>query len=121
MLELIKSSEYYKEKAKTYSIHCYVFEKIQHIKWHKKEVSNKELVKIKQYIDMIKNDNDVYIDSLVVQYMELVSNLGKLSIIKMNPGDIYFQSLSRKGYARYCARCVDRKLLEISELYIWVL
>ncbi len=97
MLELIKSSEYYKEKAKTYSIHCYVFEKIQYIKRHKREVSNKELLKIKQYIDMIKNDNDVYIDSLVVQYMELVSNLGKLSIIKMNPGDIYFQSLSRKG------------------------
>lgn len=54
-------------------------------------------MKIKQYIDMIKNDNDAYIDSLVVQYMELVSNLGKLSIIKMNPGDIYIQSLSRKG------------------------
>ena len=36
MLELINSSEYYKEKAKNYSIHCYVLEKIQYIKKHKK-------------------------------------------------------------------------------------
>ena len=97
MLELINSSEYYKEKAKNYSIHCYVLEKIQYIKRHKKQVSNKELLQIKQYIDMIKNDKDVYIDSMVVRYMNLLRKLNKLDIVKMRPDDIYFKALSKKN------------------------
>lgn len=96
MLELINSSEYYKEKAKNYSIHCYVLEKIQYIKRHKKQVSNKELLQIKQYIDMIKNDKDVYLDSMVVRYMNLLKKLDKLDIVSMRPDDIYFKSLGKK-------------------------
>jgi hypothetical protein len=96
MLELINSSEYYKEKAKNYSIHCYVLEKIQYIKRHKKQVSNRELLQIKQYIDMIKDDKDVYIDSMVVQYMSLLKKLNKLDIISMRPDDIYFKALGKK-------------------------
>lgn len=97
MLELINSSEYYKEKAKNYSIHCYVLEKIQYIKKHKKQVSNRELLQIKQYIDMIKNDKDVYIDSMVVRYMKLLKKLNKLDIVNMRPDDIYFKALSKKN------------------------
>ena len=96
MLELINSSEYYKEKAKNYSIHCYVLEKIQYIKRHKKQVSNRELLQIKQYIDMIKNDKDVYIDSMVVRYINLLKKLNKLEIVSMKPDDIYFKALSKK-------------------------
>lgn len=97
MLELIKSSEYYKEKAKGYSIHCYVFEKIYYIRTHKKEVSNKELLQIKSYIDMIKGDKDVYIESLVIQYMDLLKKMNKINIMNMKPGDIYFQALNKKA------------------------
>lgn len=97
MLGLINSSEYYKEKAKNYSIHCYVLEKIQYIKKHKKQVSNRELLQIKQYIDMIKNDQDVYIDSMVVRYMKLLKKLNKLDIVNMRPDDIYFKALSKKN------------------------
>ena len=101
MLELIISSEYNKEKAKNYSIHCYVLEKIQYIKRHKKSISNKELLQIKQYIDMIKNDKDVYIDSMVIRYMNLLKDLDKLNIISMKPNDIYFQALRKKDKHDY--------------------
>lgn len=101
MLELIRSSEYNKEKAKNYSIHCYVLEKIQYIKRHKKSISNKELLQIKQYIDMIKNDKDVYIDSMVIRYMNLLKDLDKLNIISMKPNDIYFQALRKKDKHDY--------------------
>ena len=99
MLELINSSEYYKEKAKNYSIHCYVLEKIQYIKKHKKQVSNRELLQIKQYIDTIKNDKDVYVDSMVVRYINLLKELNKLDIVSMRPDDIYFKALSKKDNA----------------------
>lgn len=99
MLELINSSEYYKEKAKNYSIHCYVLEKIQYIKKHKKQVSNRELLQIKQYIDTIKNDKDVYVDSMVVRYINLLKKLNKLDIVSMRPDDIYFKALSKKDNA----------------------
>ena len=90
-----------KEKAKNYSIHCYVLEKIQYIKRHKKSISNKELLQIKQYIDMIKNDKDVYIDSMVIRYMNLLKDLDKLNIISMKPNDIYFQALRKKDKHDY--------------------
>lgn len=99
MLELINSSEYYKEKAKNYSIHCYVLEKIQYIKKHKKQASSRELLQIKQYIDTIKNDKDVYVDSMVVRYINLLKKLNKLDIVSMRPDDIYFKALSKKDNA----------------------
>ena len=99
MLELINSSEYYKEKAKNYSIHCYVLEKIQYIKKHKKQASNRELLQIKQYIDTIKNDKDVYVDSMVVRYINLLKKLNKLDIVSMRSDDIYFKALSKKDNA----------------------
>lgn len=99
MLELINSSEYYKEKAKNYSIHCYVLEKIQYIKKHKKQASNRELLQIKQYIDTIKNDKDVYVDSMVVRYINLLKKLNKLDIVSMRADDIYFKALSKKDNA----------------------
>lgn len=96
MLELIRSPEYYKQKAKNYSIHCYVYEKIKYIKSHQIKVSNRELQQIKQYIDMIKMDKDVYVESLVVRYMNLLEALGKLDVINMKHGDLYFMSLGKK-------------------------
>ena len=80
---------------------CYVLEKIQYIKRHKKSISNKELLQIKQYIDMIKNDKDVYIDSMVIRYMNLLKDLDKLNIISMKPNDIYFQALRKKDKHDY--------------------
>lgn len=96
MLGLINSSEYYKEKARNFSIHCYTFEKILYIKRHNKNVTNRELLQIKRYIDMIMDDKDVYIDSLAVQYIALLRKLDKLDIINMRPGDIYYQALGKK-------------------------
>lgn len=96
MLDLIKSSVYYKVKARNYSIHCYIFEKIRYIKRHKRSVTNRELLQIKRYIDMISSDKDVYIDSLVILYIELLEKLNKLDLINMRPGDIYFQAIGKK-------------------------
>ena len=45
---------------------------------------------------MIKNDKDVYIDSMVVRYINLLKKLNKLEIVSMKPDDIYFKALSKK-------------------------
>lgn len=45
---------------------------------------------------MIKNDKDVYIDSMVVRYINLLKKLNKLDIVSMKPDDIYFKALSKK-------------------------
>lgn len=45
---------------------------------------------------MIKNDKDVYIDSMVVRYMNLLKKLNKLDIVSMRPDDIYFKALGKK-------------------------
>lgn len=48
---------------------------------------------------MIKNDKDVYVDSMVVRYINLLKKLNKLDIVSMRPDDIYFKALSKKDNA----------------------
>lgn len=97
MLDLINSKEHYKEKAKNFSIHCYAYEKICYLEKHPKLIDKKTCVNIKKYIDMIILDDDKYIIRLVAKFTKLLSENGFLSMIRMTPDDIYFQSLSVDG------------------------
>lgn len=38
----------------------------------------------------------MYVDSMVVRYMNLLKKLNKLDIVSMRPDDIYFKALGKK-------------------------
>lgn len=108
MLELINSKEPYKEKAKNFSIHCYVYEKIRYLEMHSQMIDKKTCQKIKRYIDMLIPERDEYTDGLVAQFTHLLLKNQLLSIIRMKPDDVYFQSLS---FDKYKSNNLDNDIL----------
>lgn len=97
MLELINSHETYKEKAKYFSIHCYVHEKTKFYKSHASFIERKECRKMKNYIDSILNEENPYLDELIKEFVTLLTENNMLDLITMKPGDRYFASLHRKS------------------------
>lgn len=94
ILNLINSQEYYKQKAKAFSIHCYINEKISYINKFNINLSNNELLKIKGYIDQILNDNEVMVKELINRYCVLLRKLDKVKLISFKPDSLYFKSLN---------------------------
>lgn len=94
MLDLINSQERYKNKAKNYSIHCYVFEKIRFITKHDLDVSNNELLEMKRRIDVMVDDT--YVNGLEAYYVNLLKKKNKLNLLHMQPGDKYFEAIGKE-------------------------
>ena len=97
MLELINSHEGYKEKAKYFSIHCYVHEKIKFYRHHTSFIDKKECRKMKGYIDLILDEENSYLDELLKEFMRLLEENKMLDLITMKPGDRYFTALYDKS------------------------
>lgn len=97
ILELINSRETYKEKAKYFSIHCYVHEKIKFYKSHSSFVEKKECRKMKSYIDSILSEENPYLDELIKEFVTLLKENNMLDLIPMKPGDRYFVALYSKS------------------------
>ena len=93
MLELINSKEYHKDKAKCYSIHCYVLEKIKYIEKHKLPVSNNDIRQMKRYTDRILDIRDDYISNLLHAFMKMLKKHDQLDVITFKPGDKYWTAL----------------------------
>lgn len=93
MLELINSRETYKEKAKYFSIHCYVHEKTKFYKSHPFLIQKKECRKMKTYIDSILNEDNPYLDELLKEFVTLLMDNNMLEFITMKPGDRYFTAM----------------------------
>lgn len=96
MLELINSNEHYKEKAKNFSIHCFVHEKIKFYNNHSELIDKKECKKMKENIDRIIGDDDPFINQLIKEYMNLLKRNGLLGIISFQTNDLYFAALSNE-------------------------
>lgn len=94
MLSLINSKEYYKQKAKAFSIHCYINEKIRYINKFNINVGNKDLLKMKNYIDQIMNDNQVMVKELINRYCMLLIKLNRVNLISVKPDSLYFKYLN---------------------------
>ena len=98
MFELINSYEYYKNKAKNFSVHCYVSEKIKYLRKHNKKISNDDVRKMKRLIDSILDIRDDYINGLLQGFLSLLKNQNKLDVIRFRPGDKYWNALkNQKG------------------------
>lgn len=93
MLDLIHSKEYHKDKAKCYSIHCYVLEKIKYIEKHNLPVTNNDIRQMKRYIDRILDIRDEYINNLLHAFMAMLERHDKLDVITFKPGDKYWNAL----------------------------
>ncbi len=100
MFELINSREYYKNKAKNFSVHCYVLEKIRFLNKHGKEISNDDAKRMKRQIDSIWDIRDDYMNGLLNEFMLLLRKRNRLSAIKFQMGDKYWNALNQqKGLA----------------------
>ena len=92
MLELINSKEYYKKKAKDFSIHCYVSETMKYYrKWDKKP--NKSLAReLHGYIDKMNKEDDYY-KTLLVEFAGFVKETGSLGYLNIHLGDDMLQAI----------------------------
>lgn len=98
MLDLIHSKEYHKDKAKCYSIHCYVLEKIKYIEKHDLQVTKKDIRQMKKYIDRILDIRDDYINNLLRAFMRLLNEYNQLDAISFKPGDKFWNALYENDY-----------------------
>ena len=96
MLELINSKENYKAKAKNFSIHCFVHEKIKFYNNHSELIDKNECKKMKVYIDRIANERNPILYQLIKEYMYLLQQNNLLDIITLKPDDLYFAALRDK-------------------------
>lgn len=96
MFELINSHEHYKNKAKNFSIHCYVWEKIKYLNKYNKEINNDEIRKMKRLIDSILHTRDDYLKGLLKEFVLLLKNNNKVNIINFKPGDPYWDALNQQ-------------------------
>ncbi len=96
MFKLINSHEGYKSKAKKFSIHCYVIEKIRYIKKFSKVINNADIRRIKRQIDSILDIRDEYIDKLLVEFVDFLKFYDKLDVINFQPGDRYWNVLNKQ-------------------------
>ena len=96
MLELINSHENYKAKAKYFSIHCFVHEKIRLYNKHSELIDKNECKKMKTYIDEISEENSSLVVQLIREYMQLLRKNNLLKIITLKPDDLYFAALKHK-------------------------
>lgn len=96
MFELINSHEHYKDKAKNFSIHCYVLEKISFLNKYNRIISNDEIRRMKRWIDSILYTNDDYLNGLLKAFVLLLKDNNKVDVINFKPGDPYWNALNQQ-------------------------
>ena len=97
MFELINSREHYKDKAKNFSIHCYILEKISFLSKYNRKISNDEIRRMKGWIDSILYTKDDYINGLLKAFVRLLKDNNKVDIINFKPGDPYWNALNEEN------------------------
>lgn len=97
MLELINSHEPYKDKAKNFSIHCYILEKISFLDKYNRKISNDEIKRMKRWIDSILYTKDDYINGLLRAFIIFLKNNNKVDIISFKPRDPYWNALNQQN------------------------
>lgn len=96
MFELINSHEHYKDKAKNFSIHCYILEKISFLNKYNRKISNDEIRRMKRWIDSILYTKDEYINGLLKAFVLLLKENNKVDIINFKPNDPYWNALNQQ-------------------------
>lgn len=90
MLELITNKDKNKAKAKEFSIHCYITEKIKFMIKHKIQPSKKDILEMKKYIDIVITKEDDYIEKLLMNFIKFTKENNLLEYIEMDFNSKYF-------------------------------
>ncbi|WP_167954856.1 SIR2 family protein [Anaerosporobacter faecicola] len=98
MKELINSKQYYKEKAKPFSVNCYVIEKVKFIKRFDIIPSNKELEYIISILDSIKSIDDPYYENVIYKFYKLLEKINRVSILRLDPRSPYMNFIGKHQY-----------------------
>ena len=92
MKALIYSDDNNKNKARKFSVHCYIYEKIEFIKKHNLNPDDDELLDMKRIIDLIIDESDISVDDIIKRYVDLLKMLDRMSILSMRLNDRYFKA-----------------------------
>ena len=92
ILNLIESKEYYKKKAKDYSIHCYISETINYMNYFHIKPTRDETKRMKRYIDRMNPDDPLF-KSLVYRLTKFLKNTGAIDYISMSQSDEMLRDL----------------------------
>lgn len=98
MKELIESKEYYKEKAKLFSVNCYVSEKIHFCNKFCMCPENSEIrYMYSELKSVIDNRNDPYMDHVCESFFAFLEKNGKLSVLRINLDSPLFKYVGKKN------------------------
>lgn len=84
MKELIDSKDYYKEKAKSFSVTSYIAEKIRFIEKHKLKPSDQDLKYMIKNLESIKFQEDEYIENTFGNLFYFLKKHNKLNLLKID-------------------------------------
>lgn len=96
MKNLIESKEFYKEKAKPFSINSYILEKIRYIQKFNIDPDKKELTYMNNAINMV-SDADPYKEKMCYAFYVLLEEKNKLGILDMSMDGPYVKYIGRKN------------------------
>lgn len=84
MKDLINSKDYYKKKAKAFSITSYIAEKIKFINYHNITPSNQDLKYMISSLESVKYQEDEYIENAFASLYYFLKRHNKLGLLKMD-------------------------------------
>lgn len=96
MLDLIKSKEYYIQKAKLFSVDSYVLEKVRYVEKFHVKLSNKELNEMRDMLSEVYSPNDSYIYKAMKVFYQMLCRIGKQSIIRMDFNSPYYDIMKKE-------------------------
>ena len=96
MKNLIESKEFYKEKAKPFSINSYILEKIRYIQKFNIDPDKKELTYMNNAINMV-SDADPYKEKMCYAFYVLLEEKNKFGILDMSMDGPYVKYIGRKN------------------------
>lgn len=91
MKELINSKDFYKEKAKPFSISSYITEKIIFMNRFRIKPTKKELKYMISIVDSAQNNNDEYVENAFKKLFFFLKKHGELDLIKMGRGSRFLK------------------------------
>lgn len=91
MKKLIDSKDYGKEKAKPFSVTCYVSEKIKFMMKFNIVPSDKELQYLINSLDSVKNSMDDYMETVYKSFYAFLVNIHKQDMIRMDFSSPYLK------------------------------
>lgn len=91
MKELIESKEYFKEKAKPFSVNCYIIEKIKFLKKFDLEISNSEIRYMNTALNSVQNAMDPYMEKVFGIYYAFMEQKNKLSLLNIDLDSPYIK------------------------------